>query len=143
MIKAEKMLRQSGKRVTRQRVLILDIINQTKGHIAAEEIYRLAKQKSPRMSLSTVYRALQVLKKEGLVEGIDLGNDRYHYEIKRQDHHHMVCRGCGKVIEFQCPFGKELMSRLAKENDFEITGVSLTLSGYCPECRRKKAGNSN
>jgi Fe2+ or Zn2+ uptake regulation protein len=143
MTRPEIMLRQAGKRVTRQRVLIMDIINQSKGHIAAEEIYSLAKQKSPRMSLSTVYRTLRVLKQEGMVEELDLGNERYHYEIKREDHHHMVCRGCGKVIEFKCPFSKELMGRLAEENNFEITGVSLTLLGYllgyCDDCWRKRA----
>ncbi len=141
MTKAEeKMLRQAGMCVTSQRVLILEIINESDEHIAAEEIYRLAKQKTPRLSLSTVYRTLRVLKEAGLVEELYMGNARYHYEVKREDHHHLICQGCGKVIEFQCPFSEQLLQHLGEEYDFEITGVCLGLLGYCPECQRKRVG---
>lgn len=131
-----KMLRQTGKRVTPQRVLILEIINECDGHLAAEEIYRLAKQKAPRLSLSTVYRTLRVLKETGLVEELYLGDAHYHYEVKKEGHHHLICRGCGQVIEFQCPFSEQLVQHLGEEYGFEITEVCLSVRGYCAECRR-------
>jgi len=52
-------------------------------------------------------------------------------------HHHIICRDCGKVIEFKCPFSEELIRDLGAEYDFEITGAHLDLLGTCAECRRK------
>ena len=92
----------TGTRVTSQRALILDIIYQGKGHLDADEIYRRARQKKPRISLSTVYRTLQALKRLNLVEQIHLDDSHHHYEIKSStEHHHLVCLGCGQVTEFQ------------------------------------------
>jgi len=139
MTEAIKMLCQAGKRVTPQRALILKIISESDGHFAAEEIYHLAKRKAPRLSLSTVYRTLRFLKEAGLVEELYLGSDHYHYEIKKEGHHHLICQGCGKVIEFQCPFSERVVRHLGEEYDFEITEVCLSLLGYCAECRRSLA----
>jgi len=63
-----KVLNTAGMRVTNQRALIMEIIRQGQGHLDADEIYRRAREKEPRLSLSTVYRALQMFKKLGLVE---------------------------------------------------------------------------
>lgn len=136
MGESEETLRKAGKRITRQREIILDVIQERGGHLDAEEIYRLAKPKAPRLSLSTVYRTIKALKEVGLVEELHLGEEHHHYEIKEVGHHHLICQGCGKVIEFECPFSGELRQGLSEEYGFEITGVHLDLMGYCTECRQ-------
>jgi len=136
----KNLLRQAGKRVTPQRVLILETMREAGGHLDADEIYRLAKRKAPRLSLSTVYRTLTMLKEAGVIEELRLGEEHHHYELKgERGHHHLICRGCGKVIEFECPFSKELIRSLGEEHDFEVTGIHLDVMGYCAECRRKQA----
>ncbi|MCK4472490.1 MAG: transcriptional repressor [Anaerolineae bacterium] len=60
--------------------------------------------------------------------------------MKGEGHHHIICQGCGKVIEFKCPFSEELRRDLGEKHDFEITGAHLDLPGYCAECRQKVSG---
>ena len=136
-----KILRQAGKRITPQRVLILETMRDAGGHLDADEIYRLARRKAPRLSLSTVYRTLAMLKEAGLVDELHLGEEHLHYEIRGEGHHHLICQSCGKVIEFECPFSQELLRDLGEEYDFEITGIHLDLVGYCAECRQGGQGD--
>ena len=128
-----------GLRVTSQRALILEIIRHGRGHLDADEIYRRAREKQPRLSLSTVYRTLQTLKKLGLVEELHFDEEHHHYEVKPSaEHHHLVCIGCGKVVEFKCPLSKEVKDDVSREKDFEVTEVEVQMRGYCPKCRQKK-----
>lgn len=133
-----KILRQAGKRITPQRLLILEAMREAGGHLDADEIYRLARQKAPRLSLSTVYRTINVLKEVGVIKELHLGEEHHHYELRgEKGHHHLICQGCGKVVEFECPFSQELLRDLGGEYHFEITGIHLDLTGYCPECQQK------
>ena len=135
----EKALRAPGLRVTSQRALILDIIRQGGGHLDAEEVYLRAQKKQPRLSLSMVYRTLQKLKELGLVEELHYDEAHHHYEVKsRNEHHHLVCIGCGKVVEFDCPLSQKMKEDVSREKGFEITDVEVQMRGYCPKCREDK-----
>ena len=134
-----KALDVTGLRVTSQRALILEIIRHGQGHLDADEIYRQARIKQPRLSLSTVYRTLQVLKKLGLVEELHFDETHHHYEVKpSSEHHHLVCLGCGKVVEFKCPLSPKMKEDIAREKGFEVTGVEIRMTGYCSKCRQDK-----
>ncbi len=128
----------SGLRITSQRTLILEVIQRGQGHLDADEIYRQAQERHPRLSLSTVYRTLQTLKKLGLVEEVHFDEAHHHYEIKPPaEHHHLVCLGCGRVIEFQYPLARLVKRSVTEAKDFEITGSEVRMTGYCFECRQK------
>ena len=130
-----RALNTTGLRVTNQRALILEIIRQ--GHMDADEVYRQARKKQPRLSLSTVYRTLRMFKELGLVEELHFDEAHHHYEMKSSsEHHHLVCLGCGKIVEFECPLSPKMRERVARENDFEVTGVEIRMTGYCPKCRQ-------
>ena len=132
-------LNTSGLRITNQRALILDIIRQRKGHLDADEVYRLAREKQPRLSLSTVYRTLLTLKKLNLVEELHFDEAHHHYEVKPPaEHHHLVCLSCGRVIEFKYPLASLIKKNVADAKDFEITGSEVRMTGYCPTCRQRK-----
>jgi len=134
-----RALNVTGMRVTSQRALILEIIRHGQGHLDADEIYRQARDKQPRLSLSTVYRTLQVLKKLGLVEELHFDETHHHYEVKpSSEHHHLVCLGCGKVVEFKCPLSPRMKVNIAREKGFEITGTEIRMTGYCSKCRRNR-----
>ena len=127
----------TGLRATSQRALILDIIR--RGHLDADEIYRQAREKQPRLSLSTVYRTLRMFKELGLVEELHFDEAHHHYEVKpSSEHQHLVCLGCGKVVEFECPLSPKMRRDIAREKGFEITGVEIRMTGYCPKCRRNR-----
>ena len=131
-------------RSTQQRKLILEIIKQINGHVDADEIYRQARQKSPNISLSTIYRNLKFFKELRLVEEHPLNGMRRYYEsTSYSKHHHMVCLGCGRVFEFTCPSTERIKSRLCREENFKVTGVDVRLLGYCPDCQRRFMDISN
>lgn len=136
---SRRALNSLGMRVTNQRALIMEIIRQGGGHLDADEIYRQAREKEPRLSLSTVYRTLQMLKKRGLVEELHFDEGHHHYEVKpSSEHHHMVCLDCGRVIEFDRPLSKYIKRNVPEAKDFDITATELRMTGYCPECRRRR-----
>jgi len=132
-------LKKSGKRITSQRALILEIIRQGEEHLDADEIYRRARAVQPRLSLSTVYRTLKALKEPGLIEELHFDDTHHHYEMKSSTkHHHLICVGCGKVIEFQYPLTRYLKRSVPEAKDFEIVDAELRLTGYCSQCCQKK-----
>jgi len=137
--KTRQTLNITGLRVTNQRALIMEILRQGGGHLDADEVYQRAREKQPRLSLSTVYRTLQALKKVGLVEEVHIGETRHYYEIKpTTEHHHLVCLECGRVVEFQYPLARLVKRKVNEAKDFEITGSEVRMTGYCPACRRKR-----
>jgi len=130
-----KVLNTAGMRVTNQRALIMEIIRQGEGHLDADEIYRRAREKEPRLSLSTVYRALQMFKKLGLVEELHFDETHHHYEVSPStEHHHLVCLGCGRVIEFHHPLTRYVKKNVPEAKGFEIVDAEISLTGYCPQC---------
>lgn len=132
-----KALSSAGLRMTRQRALILEIIRH--GHLDADEVYRQAREKQPRFSLSTVYRTLRMLKEQGLVDELHLGEAHHHYEVKPSaEHHHLVCLGCGKIVEFECKLSQRMKQDLARKQGFEVTGVEINMTGYCSKCRQRR-----
>ena len=127
-------LRAAGKRITPERKLLLRIISDN-AHLHASEIYRLATEEDPRISLSTVYRTVNLLNELGLVEASVLGEDHYHYEVCSNEHYHLICLGCGKVAEIP---SVGALKKLGEKVGFEAVGVKLELVGYCEKCRKKR-----
>src|SRR5271163_2539134 len=102
-------LKQRGVRLTRQRQILLDLIDQSGQHLDAERLFHLAKERDPKLNRVTVYRTLKLLKAGGLVDELDLmhqSGEQHYYETRlKQEHAHVICLRCGKVEEF---FGEPL-----------------------------------
>jgi len=132
-----KALKASGMRATSQRALILEAIR--RGHLDADEIYRQVRRKRPRLSLSTVYRTLRIFKELGLVEELHFDETHHHYEMKSSsEHQHLMCLDCGKIMEFEYPLSQNIKRNIAREKDFEVTGVEIQVTGYCSKCRQNR-----
>jgi Fur family ferric uptake transcriptional regulator len=128
-----------GHPLTSQRRLLLELLRDAEGHIDAKELYRRASARDESISPATVYRSLNLFKELGLVDQMRLGQVRCYYEIKQSpEHQHLVCQGCGKVIEFQNPHFNKLIKAVRNEHGFNVTKAELYLEGYCPECDEKK-----
>jgi Fur family ferric uptake transcriptional regulator len=137
----EIALHASEHRVTGQRRVLLEIIRARGQHLDAEELHRLARKHYPRMSLSTVYRTLGLLRDLGLVDEVHLGEDHHHYEIKPgAAHHHLICLRCGQVEEFSNHLVQRLTAAAAREHDFEVHSVEIDLIGLCARCREAATG---
>jgi Fur family ferric uptake transcriptional regulator len=133
--KIQKEMR--GRAVTSQRKLLLSLIKKAGGHISAKELYRLASKKNESISLATVYRTLQLFKELGLVEERRLGQMYCHYEMKESaEHQHLVCRSCGKVIEFDSPLFNKLAEELQRDYCFILKKIEVYMEGYCKDCAK-------
>jgi Fur family ferric uptake transcriptional regulator len=132
----ETTLHQARHRVTGQRRALLEIIRVQGEHLDADELHRLARRRYPRLSLSTGYRTLSLLRDLGLIDEVHLGEDHHHYELKPSAvHHHLICLRCGRIEEFSSVLAEELAASVAREHDFEVHGVQIDLTGFCARCR--------
>jgi Fur family transcriptional regulator, peroxide stress response regulator len=129
--------------LTQQRQLILESIRKSCGPIDAKELYRLVSKKDENISLATVYRSLSLFKLVGLIDEHRLGNSRCCYEIKQSmEHQHILCKCCGKVIDFESPLIMEMLKNVQNEKGFCIEKVELCIQGTCKECLQKNTGNN-
>jgi Fur family ferric uptake transcriptional regulator len=139
----ENSLKERGVRMTRQRRILLDLLDRSGRHLDAESLYQLGKEKDPKLNRVTVYRTLKLLKKGGLIDELDLMHwqgDQHYYESRlKQQHAHVICLRCGKVEEF---FG-ELLQKMRRQVEtnlgFEIVNVRTEMGGYCPDCQSLRA----
>jgi Fe2+ or Zn2+ uptake regulation protein len=128
-----------GHPLTNQRRLLLELLRGAEGHLDAKELYRRASVKDEFISPATVYRSLNLFKELGLIDEMRLGKIRCYYEIKQSpEHQHLVCRGCGKIMEFQTPYFQKLIEAVRQEHGFKMTKAELYLEGYCSECEEKE-----
>ncbi len=134
-----RALNVTGLRITSQRALILELIRRGQGHLDADEIHRQARIKQPRLSLSTVYRTLRRFKKLGLIEEVHFDEAHHHYEVKPlAEHHHLLCLGCGRVIEFHYPLSRYVKRNVPEARGFRVVETEIRMTGYCPGCCQDK-----
>ncbi len=137
---SRQILNSSNRRITGQRTLLLDLIRKSDAHLDADKLYLEAKQIYPRISLSTVYRNLQLFKKLGLIEEHHFSEEHHFYEVKPSaEHQHLSCINCGKIIEFECPLSHDFKYKMGQQYDFDITGVEVYMTGLCSDCRKKES----
>ncbi len=131
---ADKLSKQ-GYRLTPQRIMVLSAIESSDDHISAEEIHAQIVAKYPNVNISTVYRTLELLKRLGLVTETDLGEGRVRYHpAEKGRHHHLVCRECGAIIDFDELLLAPLESALLREYKFSADLRHLAVFGRCLNC---------
>jgi Fur family ferric uptake transcriptional regulator len=131
-------MRESGFRVTPQRMLLLDAICEGNGHTTLDEIYERVKAKAPGINQATVYRTLDFLCELRLVVSAEI-EGRSVYEIAGETpHHHLVCRGCGAVQELGDFHLHELRDHLLEEHGFKANLDHLAITGLCARCMESK-----
>lgn len=141
--KVNELLRSKGYKLTTQREAIIDVfLNNMDTHLSPEEVYDIVKIKNPEMGLATVYRALQLFEKLGVLSRLNFDDGCSRYElITREDgehqHHHLICMDCGKVLEVKLDLLDNLESEIEKDLEFDIVDHNLQFYGYCKDCKKK------
>ena len=133
-------IQKQGLKRTAQRDLILDVFLQTEGHLSGDDLYRLVREKDHSVGQTTVYRTLRLLTDAGLAREVRFGDGRAHYEhnYKHQHHDHMICKECGKIIEFYSPELEAIQDAMAAKHRFELTSHLLRMIGICADCRKQE-----
>ena len=129
-----------GIRMTAQRRAILSVMETASKHLDASQILRKARLKDSSVDRSTVYRTLGLLKRQGLIDELDLmhlkGEGHYYERKVGHDHIHMACLRCGKITEFVSEIFDSLKNQLERDCRFHIVVSRLEVGGYCAGCRR-------
>lgn len=140
----KKLLKEKGIKVTTQRTLVLSVLmSNPDKHFTAEEIYGIVKNSYPEIGLATVYRTIQLLSENQLVDRISLDDGFTRYEIgnmgdeTKHHHHHLICQRCGKVLSFRDDLLEELEAKILSTTGFYAVNHEVKLYGYCQECGGK------
>lgn len=133
----ELLLRKKLK-YTLERKQILDEVMQLRGHFDADGFYALLKKKKLPISRDTVYRTLPLLLECGVVQKSVGDGRRDHFErLGTKGHHdHMVCIGCGSIIEFTSPAIEEAQSKVCEAHGFRLVFHDHRLFGHCKKCQK-------
>ena len=133
------LIRQRGQRVTAERLALLDQIFAHHGHIDAERLLAALRADGVKISRATVYRNLELLVECGLVHKHRLGRDRHLYEHVHagQRHDHLVCAGCGRVVEFVSPGIAALQGEICRAHGFSPAHHALQITGLCNGCAER------
>ena len=131
-------LREQQLKLTPQRECILEVFTSTEGHLTAEELYALVKDKDPSIGQATVYRTLKLLADSGIAKELHFGDGvaRFEHKHGHSHHDHLICESCGKNIEVVDELIERLQEELARKNDFKLTGHRMYLYGLCADCRK-------
>lgn len=129
-----------GKRLTPERATIVEEVFSSHEHFDAEQLVsRLSQRTDGRnVSRSTVYRTLQGLVEAGLLRTVARNNDRevYEHDYGYPQHDHLICKKCGKLIEFQNVELSRALETIADEHGFLMNGHRLEVYGMCSDCSR-------
>jgi Fur family ferric uptake transcriptional regulator len=131
-------LRRESRRITGPRAAILEILRQHPHPLTNREIF--AELPAGECDLATIYRAVQMLEKLGMVKRFDFGDGAARFELVGEGddghHHHLICTQCAKVVEIEECFPEEIERRIAEQNGFHAVTHRLEFFGVCPDCRK-------
>ena len=135
-----KVLGERGIRLTRQRRVILQVMDDAQQHLDVDQILERARQIDAGVHLVTVYRTIELLKKERLIDELDLlhlrGDQHFYESHGPRDHIHVACLKCGKVREFESHLYEKLKKQIEQDCAIKITVTRTEVGGYCQNCRK-------
>ena len=130
-----QMLRDRGIQVTAQRLAVFDAVA-TRPHATADDLVDDVRASIGSVSRQAVFDALAMLTEEGLIRRIQPARSAARYEDRVDDnHHHLVCRGCGRMVDVDCAVGYRPCLEAADDNGFTIDEAEVIYWGYCPGCQ--------
>ncbi|GAA0740338.1 Fur family transcriptional regulator [Dactylosporangium roseum] len=135
----EDLLRSRGLRVTRPRLAVLEILESVPGHLDVDQIAAQVRQRLDTVSTQAVYDVLNALSRAGLARRIEPAGSPARYESRVGDnHHHIVCRGCGEIADVDCTVGEAPCLTPSQAHGFELDEAEVTFWGLCPACQQKR-----
>jgi Fur family transcriptional regulator, ferric uptake regulator len=130
------ILRESGHKMTPQRMMILTSLRHADGHMTAADIYERVKAEYPYVDISTVYRTLAVLKDMRLIAETDMGRGDATFEwVGAERHHHVICEKCSAVTRLDHRYLEDLVSSLQRDLGFHANIDHFAIFGLCAACQ--------
>ncbi len=134
MTPPEKPERPSRRNRTRQRERLLELLLSADSHPTAAELFDALLPQFPQLSIGTVYRNLEVLVSEGLIEEVESAGPAVRYDGNTHPHHHFVCDGCGSIRDVELTEPRGLRKRLEDTHGLRAERIRIGFHGLCEEC---------
>ncbi|GAA5338559.1 manganese-dependent transcriptional regulator PerR [Thermus antranikianii] len=128
------------KRLTRQRKAVLEVVKRAHNHPDAAWIYQEVRKVVPKVSLGTIYRTLEALVEEGYLIPITKAGEATRYDANLHPHLHLVCQGCGAIVDLEVDLPDLLTSVQEAYPQLEVREVEVTYKGLCPTCKAALKG---
>lgn len=125
------------RKYSRQREAILNFLATRKDHPTADVIYQEVRKEFPNISLGTVYRNLALFHEERKVLALHPGDGKEHFDGNTQEHYHFFCEDCGKVLDLDIPYQKEMDTLAQGHFQGKINYHRTCFYGLCPDCAKK------
>jgi Fur family peroxide stress response transcriptional regulator len=122
---------------SKQRERVLELLGQTESHPTADWLYQKLKKEFPNLSLGTVYRNLNILVEQKLIQKLPFGSTHDKYEVIKSPHYHLVCENCGSVGDFNMPHYTEINQQAQAMSGFHISRHRIDFFGICEKCQSK------
>ena len=122
-----------GLKNTPSRLAILSVLTEKNRPLDVLEIFELTKDKA---DLATIYRTLETFYGNGLINKVEFGEGKYRYELRRTDHHHLICLDCGKIEDVEDRFMSDWEKEIKDKKGFLVKNHSLEFFGHCPDCQK-------
>jgi Fur family transcriptional regulator, stress-responsive regulator len=136
----EELLRSRGLRVTRPRLAVLEVLDTNPGHLDVEQITIKVRGRLDSVSVQAVYDVLGALSRAGLARRIEPAGSPARFERRAGDnHHHVVCRGCGAIADVDCAVGRAPCLDPSQAHGYELDEAEVTFWGLCPACQARRA----
>jgi Fur family ferric uptake transcriptional regulator len=131
------LLRERGIQVTAQRIAVMRAVAE-RPHATADSVAEAVRREIGAISLQSVYDALATLASAGLIRRIQPAGSPARYEDRVGDnHHHLICRDCGRVVDVDCAAGAAPCLQAADDHGFEIHEAEVAYWGRCPDCQSR------
>lgn len=130
-------LRARGQRVTSQRLVINRLLRERDRHVTADEVFTAVSNTLPGTSLPTVYATLELFEQLGIVRRVHTGGGTALFDTRTTEHHHLVCKDCGKVEDLDTPLELSPALQSAKATGFTPDRASLVIEGHCAACKTR------
>jgi Fur family ferric uptake transcriptional regulator len=131
-------------KMTRERRVILDHVLSVRGHFDVDDLLARLRRAGHAVSRATLYRNLPRLVDSGLVHKVEMahGQARYELMIGRHHHDHMICLGCGQILEFESADVERIQVEVCRRKRFHMTGHTHQIRGYCESCAAADGGRA-
>ena len=121
---------------TPARLMVLEYLNNSESPVDAGQIINYLRKKHLETNKVTVYRILEFLFKNQIIERVEFGEGKYRYELKKNHHHHLICTNCGRVQDVEIGVIEKLEKEIQKDKNFRVQSHSLEFFGLCSNCQK-------
>ena len=129
------MLSDKKTRMSKQRKVILEVLERSDNHPTADDVYHAVRKKLPRISLGTVYRNLEILSSSGSIRRVQLGGSQMRFDTCVEEHAHIRCLQCGRIDDVPFDPINPCEEEIQKHTGYRVMGRCIEFTGICPVCQ--------